>query len=486
MRIGVILLLAATVRAGGTFSLAGPAADYAGDIALDARGNLYVVGGFGGVVDFDPGEGSEPRTAAGATRPDAFVAKYDAGGRLCWALTFGSKEMDFARCVAVSREGFVYVAGHHSGTIDLGGGHRVETKRGRNVFLLKLAADGSVLWLRSFGDEDADIEESEDARDIALDSKGNLYLVGIFRGTIDLDPGDGKVERTSVADSHDGFLVSLTPDGKYRWGFCTGAEGPDWTRAVAVGPDDVVLIGGCFCGTVDFDPGEGKAEATSDGQFDAFLAWIASDGRFLQVATWGGYGIDHINDRSIAVDAAGAVYVSGEFKGKCDFAPGARKHVVSSDGVDGYVARFDREGELSWVIPLGAGGMDSAHSLCLAPNGSVVVTGRFQKLVDFAPGRPKHLLGAKGTAGATHAFLAVYSAEGKLAWARALGDKVSGVVKLTRGNAVAVRPNGHVVLLGTYFGDLDVAPGRRKRILAGRGSADLFVVEYDARGALVP
>jgi hypothetical protein len=231
---------------------------------------------------------------------------------------------------------------------------------------------------------------------------------------------------------------------------------------------------------VDFDPGDGKSEATSDGQFDAFLGWIASDGRFLQVVTWGGYGIDHINDRSIAVDRSGAVYVSGEFKGKCDFAPGSRKHVESSDGVDGYVARFD------WVIPIGAGGMDSAHCLCLAANGSVVVTGRFQKLVDFAPGRSKYLLGAKGTAGSTHAFLAVYTSKGKLAWARSLGDKVSGMVKLTRGNAVAVRPGGQVVLLGTYFGDLDVAPGKRKLILAGRGSADLFIVQYDAKGELIP
>jgi hypothetical protein len=311
VRLLALLTLVVAAEAGGTFSLAGPAADYAGDIAVDARGNLYVVGGFGGVVDFAPGKREEMRTATGAKRPDAFVAKYDSGGRLRWVVTFGSKEMDFARCVIVDEKGSVYVAGHHSGTIDLGNGHKAVTKRGRNIFLLKLKSDGSVVWLKSFGDEDKHVEWSEDGRDIALDSKGNLYLVGIFRGTIDLDPGIGKVERKSVGDSQDGFLISLSSDGEYRWGFTMGAEGPDWTRAVAVGPDDTVLIGGCFNGTVDFDPGDAKFRAVSEGSFDAFLAWVGSDGRFHHLATWGGYGIDHVNDRSIAVDRSGSVYVAG-------------------------------------------------------------------------------------------------------------------------------------------------------------------------------
>jgi hypothetical protein len=56
---------------------------------------------------------------------------------------------------------------------------------------------------------------------------------------------------------------------------------------------------------------------------------------------------------------------------------------------------------------------------------------------------------------------------------------------MTRGNAVALRPDGDLVVLGTYFGDLDVAPGRAKHVLPGPGSADLFVVRYDEKGELV-
>ncbi|MHC5049313.1 MAG: hypothetical protein ACYTGK_01735, partial [Planctomycetota bacterium] len=224
---------------------------------------------------------------------------------------------------------------------------------------------------------------------------------------------------------------------------------------------------------------------TSEGRLDAFVAWYGPDGRFEYLVTWGGYGIDQVSDRALAVAKDGAVYAAGEFKGKCDFAPGKRKFVQASDGVDAYVVRLDRGAGLEWVYRIGAGGSDAAHSLCLQGNGVVVVTGRYQKRVDFAPGRSQCILGAKGSAGATHAFVAAYDTKGRLRWARSLGDKVSGVVKLTRGNAVAARPDGHTMLLGTYFGDLDVAPGKKKLILPGAGSADLFLVRYDARGALV-
>jgi hypothetical protein len=288
-----------------------------------------------------------------------------------------------------------------------------------------------------------------------------------------------------VADTQDGYVVSLAPDGTHRWGFGLGGEDIDQVRAVATGPQGVVLLAGLFSKTVDFDPGKKTAEATAKGRVDAYLAWYGPDGRFEYLSTWGGYGIDHVSDRALAVARDGTVYAAGEFKGKCDFAPGKGKHVKASDGVDAYVVRFDRGGGLDWVYRIGAGGSDSAHALCLLENGDVVVTGRYQKRVDFAPGRSKRILGAKGSAGATHAFVAAYTPSGKLRWARSLGDKVSGVVKLTRGNAVAARPDGHAVVLGTYFGNLDVAPGKKKLILPGAGSADLFLVRYDAKGNLV-
>ncbi|MHC4549980.1 MAG: NHL repeat-containing protein [Planctomycetota bacterium] len=497
-----LLLLAAGpgAEAAGTFGLGGTESDFAGAVAVDGAGNLYVAGGFGGTVDFDPGPKEELRTAVSASWRDAFVAKYDAAGGLQWVVAFGSPGADLARSVVVDGQGEVCVAGHFGGTVDFDPADAPDaedtlaTKSGRNAFLARYGADGTFRWVRGFGDEDhapkesklADVEWSEDVWHLALDARGNIYLTGFFRGVIDLDPGAPTVERKSVADSTDAFVVTLDPAGAYRWGFTFGGEDADQGHAIALGPQDTVVLAGRFGATVDFDPGKGTAAARSRGRFDAYLAWYGPDGRFQNVVTWGGYGIDQVNQGALAVDAQGVVYAAGEFKGKADFAPGKRKLVRNSDGVDAYLVRHRPGGGLDWVVTVGGGGSDAAHALCLDRDGNVFVTGRFQKRVDFAPGRRQRFLGAKGTAGASHAFVATYDPRGKLRWARSLGADESGLVKLTRGAGVAVRPDGHVVALGTFFGTLDVDPGRKKLLLPSRGAADLFVVRYDAAGGVVP
>jgi hypothetical protein len=58
----------------------GTAWDRVGDMALDSQGNTILVGNFGGTCDFDPGPGTENRTATGPY--DGFVAKYDPNGAL--------------------------------------------------------------------------------------------------------------------------------------------------------------------------------------------------------------------------------------------------------------------------------------------------------------------------------------------------------------------------------------------------------------------
>jgi hypothetical protein len=500
MRIALALALLLAVAASGdetrnTFCLGGAQRDYPGGVAVDGAGNLFVVGAFEETVDFDPGPGSAPQISSGRRRTDAFVAKYDREGRFLWVTAFGGTDMDYARCVKADGEGNVLVAGHYSGTVDFEprderkAHDTLATRSGRNAFVAKYGPDGKLVWVRGFGDEDhatpgskrPDVEWSEGGRDIAVDEQGNLYLVGLFRGVIDLDPGDGKVERECVSDSQDGYCVSLDKDGAYRWGFTLGGPGIDQCRAVALGPNQTVLVAGCFSETVKF----GGNPTRSKGSLDAYLAWYGRDGTFQRCVAWGGYGMDQVNDGAVAMDAEGAVYAAGAFKGKLDFDSTKKKVLRSSDGTDAFLLRYRPQGELDWVIRLGAGGTDSAHDVCIDAAGNVVVTGRFQKRVDFAPGRRKKFLGAKGTAGASHAFTATYDARGKLVWARSLGADISGAVKLTRGTGLASRPDGHLIVMGTFFGKLDADPGRGKLILQGAGSSDMFVVRYDKAGQVV-
>jgi hypothetical protein len=61
-------------------------------------------------------------------------------------------------------------------------------------------------------------EERPWANDLALDGSGNIYTTGLFRRTVDFDPGAGTYSLTSTLDSSgnptlDVFVSKLVPSG---------------------------------------------------------------------------------------------------------------------------------------------------------------------------------------------------------------------------------------------------------------------------------
>src|SRR5262249_17116345 len=82
--------------------------DIPGGISIDPTGNVIVVGGFNGTVDFDPGSGTENLTAEGR---DIFLEKYDVNGNYTWAKRIGSTGTETAYAITGDGSGGFYVSG---------------------------------------------------------------------------------------------------------------------------------------------------------------------------------------------------------------------------------------------------------------------------------------------------------------------------------------------------------------------------------------
>lgn len=104
----------------------------AGAVAVDAAGNVTVIGYCNGVVNFSPGDPSQAATTKGAC-----AAKYDAnGGEYIWSHFFGQNG-HYVSHLTVDALGYLHVLGRLSGTFNPSNGSPV-LDSGASTGLLKL------------------------------------------------------------------------------------------------------------------------------------------------------------------------------------------------------------------------------------------------------------------------------------------------------------------------------------------------------------
>ena len=314
------------------------------------------------------------------------------------------------------------------------------------------------------------------ARAVAVDSSGNVYSVGNFQGTADLDPGVGVTQLTSVG-STDAYVAKYSATGSLIWARQLGAVGDDQGIAVAVDGTDNVVISGNFQGTVDFDPGVGIAFLTSAGYADVFVAKFDSVGNYLWAKQLGGTNND--SGSGIAIDSAGNVLVTGDFSGTVDFDPGAGVANLSSGGYGGsYVVKLDSSGNYVWAKQFSAASGSIPYSQGLAIDGSdnVVVTGGFQGTVDFDPGAGA----ANLTADNFDVFVVKLNSSGDYVWANQFGSSNGDF-----GRSVAIDSFNNILVTGDFYGTVDFDPGAGTSNLTATVGTDLFVAKYDSSGNYV-
>jgi Beta-propeller repeat len=226
------------------------------DIAVDSLGNAVLTGYFfGGAVDF----GGGPLTNAGSA--DAFLAKLDASGGHVWSKHFGDSGTQVGTSVAVAGTGNVVVTGYFNNTADFGGGPLVSSG-GADLFVAKLDASGNYAWSKRFGDV-----ADQNAINSAVDTGGNVLLVGAFSGLVDFGGG-----WLPSAGGTDVFLAKLDASGEHVWSRRVG-DSTDSQVGTSVAADSAgnMLAAGYFSGTLDF----GQGPLKSAGGSDIFVSKIA-------------------------------------------------------------------------------------------------------------------------------------------------------------------------------------------------------------------
>ncbi|SVE51796.1 uncharacterized protein METZ01_LOCUS504650, partial [marine metagenome] len=231
--------------------------------------------------------------------------------------------------------------------------------------------------------------------------------------TVDFDPGSGTTNLTSNGGK-DVFVSKLDSSGDLVWAKSFGGTSTE-SGYGAVDSSGNVYTTGTFRNTVDFDPGAGTANLTSNGIYDVFVSKLDSSGNYVWAKSFGGTNSDV--GRSVAVDSSGNVYTTGYFKSTPgDFDPGSGTANLTSNGVhDVFVSKLDSSGNYVWAKSFGGSGHDYGHSVAVDSSGNVYTTGFFNGTVDFDPGAGT----AENTStGGIDVFVSKLDSSGDYVWAK--------------------------------------------------------------------
>ncbi len=460
------------------------------DIITDASGNVYTVGTFQSVVDFDPGMDEYLLTAfepASVTqKEDVFVCKLDANGDFVWARQLGGHYKDAAAAVSVDIAGNVYVAGNFNtsgipdGQMDADpGAGPADTfyLEGRGGFLTKLDSGGDFVWAKHW----AGIVM---LAGMDIDGDGNIYLGGNITGAIDADPGMGTSNTFSLTAtaSQKGFLVKLDSEGDFIWGKLTSHS--NTPLVIEVSDVGNIYAAGSFNGTVDFDPGPDLLEMTATGVLNQYIYKLDTDGNLLWANRSEGQGGAGTYQRStgMAIDEDENIYTVGYFKGVYDFDPDtspANTHYLGNDDTArSYLLKLDSLGAFVWAHVDQYNGTSQFTSVA-AKDRKVYVTGSIADSIDVDFGVGEHWLyrtASSGQNGADAFLLRLDAADGTFSWvAQHEADAVvrGGYIHLDSENNCYVAGEFTQAVTFDIFGNpIDLYPA------SPASWSDLYVLKY--------
>jgi hypothetical protein len=395
-----------------------------------------------------------------------------------WARTFGGTNNDLPNAVTTDNLGNVYIGGYFRETVDFDTGpdtYEVEAQGLGDAFLCKFNPTGEFQWTNTLGGDS--INSGDCVGDIAIDNSNGVYVTGWFNGTsVDFDPGPGE----DLHDSNggiDAFLIKFDANGTFVWGHNWGGNGSDYGYGVALDDDGNAYVVGYFYGTVDFDPGDGVEEHTSDSPTDMYLSSFDAEGNFRWVRIWGCSGGDAFEMvRDLVTDNIGHVYLVGEYGGVTDFDPGPEvdEHEHFGHG-DVFLSCFNISGDYLWARTWGGDGWECCYALTLDDVGNIYITGSFDSTADFDPGPSGKLVMPFGH---RDTYVSKFNADGDFQWVRTWGSW-DGSTAYCAGVGVATDGGGRLYVTGRFDNMVNFANPGGTDVHTSTGKMDIYLVCLD-------
>lgn len=438
--------------------------DFVTHSVIDQEGNIYMTGRFFGVAYF----GKDSLLSAGNS--DVFLVKMDPNGEVLWAKRAGGQSADEGKRVVVTQSA-VYVLGNFNNFTNFSnpynyGENQIASLGGKDFFIAKYLTDGTFLWAKRGGGV-----ADDSGNGIAI-SGNQIIVTGGYKFFADFNtpPIIGNQEIISNG-GYDCFVAFYDTLGNFQKCFSLGGSKDDFGLHVISDPNNY-FIAGTFNDTIQFNQNSNHSfHITSNYSSDIFLSKFSLSDYCIWSQTIGGAEVETINDMTFLGES---VLVTGTFKQNTLFTSTHchnNKEITSIGGIDFYLAKYQNDGVLDWVVSGGGLNEDISNSIYVTPT-DILLCGHFSNIIHFFD-KEKNPVFDLTASGFSDIFIVNYSYDGILKW-----GKRDGGSSIDLGISI-LKYNNDLLCLGNFhlFSRIGEDDGTFLDIVSN-GGIDLFFSRY--------
>ena len=430
------------------------------DMAIDASGNVYVVGSTRSSNAISTPAAYQSVIAGGS---DVFVAKYDTDGNRIWSTYFGGTGDDFGQSIDLDINGNIFITGltFSNDGIATAGTHQTSFNGNGDAFIAKLDNNGFRIWGSYFGGSGFDF-----ANDLEVDIMGNPIIIGWTNSNNNISsPGSFQ---TTYGAQDDILLAKFSTNGQLLWATYYGDAGFDTGLQVESDGMANIIISGWTSSLVNMTT-SGAFQTTYGGNTsDNFIAKFDQAGNRLWATYYGGNGDDYAD--ALLVNAAGDIYLSGSTNSPNNIATAGSFQPSVSTGYDVFLARLTANGGRTWATYFGGNGDDTAYRLRQGNDGAIYMVGYTLSTDRMATAGAFQINKSSGR----DAFISRFEDSGLLSWSSYYGGNANDF-----GYGLVVDGNDHLFVNGYTEGSNNLsATGTTAQLNYGGGTKDGFISKF--------
>ena len=311
-----------------------------GGITADPEGNIYITSTYN-TAKLNIGPYTLTNSVAGTT--EIFVARYDSLGNMDWAKSFGGSNNDYVSDITCHFQN-IYLTGYFTPPSARFGSANVFSNY-QSAYLVRLDTAGNTIWANN-------VQGASTAKCVAADKAGNIYIGGGFTSHVSM----GSYALTSAYGGY--FLAKYDPFGDVLHAQAMPPNGPATACCEVYGLTTDTCDNVWMSANLDHIAGIKIDSATvldaPAGATDPmFIAGYDANGSLIQHVSLLSGGGDNtgLSNTGLSADAAGNIYLSGDYQNIDPFVLGSDAlHIYNGQQSNIFIAKYNSNISCDTVI----------------------------------------------------------------------------------------------------------------------------------------